>query len=139
MKRLAAVLAVFLCVACAQEGPTGPAGPPGPVGPAGPPGQTGPTGPQGPPGPGAVYTAVVALDATGAAVAPLPGATRQNPPSLSCYIADELSADAWLSIATQTGSSGTACGVVFSASGTANATIINAPPFWYVMFVAVYK
>lgn len=120
MRRFSAVLlGAFLLAGC--EGPMGPAGPPGP---------------EGEPGPGTRVVRSTTVNSEGTAAVNLPAAagTLQDPPALTCYLA-ETSSGPFLVVGTDL--QGPICGL---GQGQSNlvALIIDAPPGWVARFVAVY-
>lgn len=124
--RTLALAAALLTAAC-----KGDAGPMGPSGAQGPPGPTGAAGP----GTRVVLTSVV--NASGGAVASVPAAAASgtNLPAMSCYL-NQPGTGTYLLVGLDI--DGPACGLVRSASGTFQASMIEGVPGWNAYFVIVY-
>ena len=116
-----AVLALLLTVA-ACEGSVGPMGPQGPVGASG-------------PGMRTVGTTLIALDGTARIQLPVGFGTMDNPPAISCFIA-QVQSGPWLVVATDL-STGLSCGIGASG-GSLVVVLVGGPPFWFFRVVAVF-
>jgi hypothetical protein len=124
-KFVAIMLSVLLAAGCGGE--TGPTGPQGPQG------DTGPPGPAGT----AMVMVTGTLDAGGGAVVHLPAVagTIDNPPLVTCYLAEFATDQVWLVMATDDifGS----CGIL--ADGLhVDVGFVLGPPSWALRVIAVY-
>ena len=123
MRKLVCVTCVLALVACSGD-----------IGPVGP---EGPQGVQGVPGPGTRTVLAGQLDSAGNGAVTLPSAagTLNDPPAVTCYIADSANSTAWLLIATSNLAG--ACGLGWTGA-TWGVAIVQSEPFWLFRIVVVY-